>query len=191
MNIQGKNKFVEFLKRFWVYIGAAVVIVVVALTFGIMALTATPQVPDVPVVTKPLEFSLPMQNASIIKDFSSTELQENKTLNQWEAHLSIDFASENSAVFAVLDGTVESVNNSYLHGNIITIKHADGFVSEYSSLGKELLVKVGDKVTGGQKIADADNTAAGETDLGSHLHFTLTKDGQKVDPNNYLDLQNK
>lgn len=190
MNIQRKNKFVEFVKKFWVYIGAGAMVLIVALTFGIVALTNSNN-PSTPVVTQPLEFSLPMQNASIIKDFSSTELQENKTLNQWEAHLSIDFASENSAVYSVLAGTVESVNESYLHGNVVTIKHSDGFVSQYSSLGKELLVKAGDKVSAGQKIGDADNTASGETDLGSHLHFTLSKDGKKVDPNNFLDLQNK
>jgi murein DD-endopeptidase MepM/ murein hydrolase activator NlpD len=191
MNIQGKNKFVDFMKRFGVYVGVAMVILIVSLTFGIMALTGGGNEPDVPVVTKPLEFSLPMQNASIIKDFSSTELQENKTLNQWEAHLSIDFSSEEGAVFSVLDGTVESVTKTYLQGNIITIKHAEGFISQYSSLGDELLVSAGDTVTAGQKIGVASTSASGETDLGTHLHFTLSKDGKKVDPNNYLDLQNK
>ncbi len=191
MEIQEKNKFVEFVKRFGFVIAAALVLLIVGLTFGIMALTNGGQTPSVPVVNKPLEFSMPMQNASILKDFSSTELQENVTLNQWEAHLSIDFASENTAVYSVLDGTIESITSSYLHGNVVTIKHDEGFVSQYSSLGKDLLVKVGDKVNAGQKIGDADSTASGETDMGNHLHFTLSKDGVKVDPNNYLDLQNK
>lgn len=191
MNVQGKNKFVDFVRRFGLYLAAIGIILIVGITFGVIAIVSSNKVVDVPVTTKPLEFSLPMQNASIIKDFSSTELQKNETLNQWEAHLSIDFSADDSAVYSVLDGTVDSVTKTYLHGNIVTIKHADGFVSQYSSLGDELLVKVGDKVSGGQKIGTAECTASGETDLGNHLHFTLSKDGKKVDPNNYLDLQNK
>lgn len=192
MEIRGKNKFVEFVRRFGLYIAAAAMVLIVALTVGIIALTGNgSNGPDVPVITKPLEFAVPMENASIIKDFSSTELQENTTLNQWEAHLSVDFKSDSAAVFSVLDGTVDSITFSHLLGNIVTIKHDQGFVSQYSSLASELLVKVGDKVTAGQKIGEAGSTAAGEAEMENHLHFTLSKDGKKVDPNNYLDLQNK
>ncbi len=189
MSIKATNKFVDFVKRFGVYLCVGVVVLMVSLAFGITALLNGGKV--LPTGTGQLKFSLPMENASIVKDFSSTELQENETLNQWEAHLSIDFSAENSNVFSVLDGKVTSVTYDDLEGSVITIEHSDGFVSKYASLAKDVVVKNGDKVKAGQKIGDASNTAGFEAGLGAHLHFTLTKDGTEVDPNNYLDLQNK
>ena len=40
-------------------------------------------------------------------------------------------------------------------------------------------------------IAVASTTASNEVSDGSHLHLTLYHNGVEVDPNNYLDLQNK
>ena len=49
-------------------------------------------------------FVVPMKNATIAKDYSSSELQFNDTLKQWEIHKAIDFvAGENLNVFAVTD----------------------------------------------------------------------------------------
>lgn len=186
MEITKKNKIVEFLKNYWMYVAVGVVVLAVAITVGVLAGGQT-----VPTTSPNLEFSLPMQEASIVKDYSSTELQENTSLNQWEAHLSIDFASDNADVFAVLDGSVSKVSYDVLNGYMIEITHSDGFVSQYCSLAEEPVVKEGDKVTSGQKIGTAGNSANSEIDLGNHLHFTLMLNNQIVDPNNYLDLQNK
>ncbi|MBP3619287.1 MAG: M23 family metallopeptidase, partial [Clostridia bacterium] len=76
-------------------------------------------------------------------------------------------------------------------GCVITINHSDGFVSVYSSLEEDALVAQGDKVSKGQLIGKAAATATNESLSGGHLHFQLFKDGKEVDPNNYLDLQNK
>ena len=54
-----------------------------------------------------------------------------------------------------------------------------------------MAVKVGDKVESGQKIGTADETAVGEQDMGAHLHFAMKLNDKFVDPNNYLDLQQK
>lgn len=188
MEIKRTNKFVEFIKKFGLYIAVGAVVLIVSLTLGI---TSALRDNSVPTTTPELQFHLPMNNATILKDFSSTELQENETLGQWEAHLSIDFASDESAVMAVLGGTVQSVTTDTLSGTTIVIAHSDGFVSTYSSLAEDAQVKEGDKVEAGQKIGDASNSAGREEYLGAHLHFTLEKDGLKVDPNNYLELQNK
>jgi len=186
MEITKRNKFVEFIKNYWMYVAVAVVVLVIAITVGVLAGGQT-----VPTTAPKLEFSLPMNEANIIKDYSSTELQENTSLNQWEAHLSVDFASENSDVFAVLDGTVTKVSYDVLNGHLVEITHNDGFVSQYSSLADEPLVSEGDKVSAGEKIGTAGNSSNAEIDLGNHLHFTLYLNQEVVDPNNYLDLQNK
>ncbi len=187
MEIEKRNGFIEFVKKYGMFVVVGIVIFAVALTFTLVAALSK----TVPAGNTNLNFTLPMQEANIIKDFSDTELQNNETLNQWEAHLYVDFASENSDVFAVLGGTVVSVEEKALDGYTITIKHSNGFESIYSSLNENMLVKEGDKVEAGQKIGTADNSAEGELDMGAHLHFAMKLNDKFVDPNNYLDLQEK
>lgn len=187
MEIQKKNRFVEFMKTYGMYCAVGAVVFIIALTFTLMATLSK----GVPTGTENLNFALPMQEALVVKDFSNQELQKNDTLNQWEAHLAIDLASDKTEVYSVLDGKVASVSYDILDGYTIKINHANGLSSVYSSLEENVLVKEGDKVGAGQKIGDASQTATGEFDLGSHLHFSMLKDGKFVDPNDYLDLQAK
>lgn len=187
MEIGKKNAFVEFLKKYGIYCIVGIIVFAIALTFTLVAtLHGT-----VETSTPSLNFRLPMSNSTVIKDYSDTELQNNETLNQWEAHMSVDMTSETGEVFAILDGVVLDVDYNYLDGYIVTIEHSDGFKSIYSSLDENVLVSEGYKVSAGEKIGMASNSANGELDLGSHLHFTLLLNDDHVDPNNYLDLQQK
>ena len=137
-------------------------------------------------------YVLPMNGATISKDYSSTELQYNDTLKQWEIHKAIDFlAGEDKSVYAVSDGTVSNVFTNYLEGTVVEITHKDGIVSIYKSLAKEVSVSVGTKVGAGDKIGQVDESMAQEINTGAHLHFEMQKNGKKVDPNNYLNLGNK
>lgn len=187
MEIEKKNGFIEFIKQYGMYVAVGVVIFAVALTFTLVATLHQ----TVPTGTGVLDFRLPMTNASIIKDFSDTELQKNDTLNQWEAHLSIDLTSDVTDVYSVLDGTITSVSQDYLTGNTIVITHANGFATIYSSLDENVVVNIGDKVSAGQKIGSIANSANSELDLGNHLHFSMKLNDKFVDPNNYLNLQEK
>ena len=136
-------------------------------------------------------YIVPMQNATIAKDYSATELQYNETLKQWEIHKAIDFvASENLDVYAIKNGTVSKVYTNYLEGSVVEISHGDGLVSVYKSLDN-VLVKVGDSVVAGAVIASAGETMAEELSTGKHLHLELILNGTKVDPNNYLSLGDK
>lgn len=187
MRIEKSGRFVEFIKKYAMYLVVGVVIFMVAMTFTIVAATSG----SVPANTSVLEFRLPMTNATIVKDFSNTELQNNETLNQWEAHLAVDFSAESADVFSVLDGRVMTIDYSYLDGYTVAIQHDGGFVSIYSSLQENVAVKVGDSVSAGQKIGAVGDSASGELELGPHLHFTMKLNDKFVDPNDYLDLQQK
>lgn len=187
MEIQKKNRFVEFLKTYGLYCAIGLVVFVMAFTFTLMASLGS----GVPTGTESLNFALPMQEALLVKDFSNQELQKNDTLNQWEAHLAVDLASDKTDVYSVLDGKVIEVNYDILDGNTVKIEHTNGLVSIYSSLDENLLVAVGDKVGVGQKIGSAGESATGEADLGGHLHFSMKQNNKYVDPNDYLDLQSK
>lgn len=137
-------------------------------------------------------YVLPMNGATVAKDYSASELQFNDTLKQWEIHKAIDFlAGEDKSVVAVADGTVSKVFTNYLEGTVIEITHKDGIVSIYKSLAKDVTVSVGAKVNAGDKIGQVDETMAQEANTGAHLHFEMQKNGKKIDPNNYLSLGNK
>ncbi len=137
-------------------------------------------------------YVVPMQNATIVKDYSGSELQYNDTLKQWEIHKAIDFqASDDLNVYAVADGTVSNVYTNYLEGTVIEISHSDGIVSIYKSLNNEVSVAVGDSVSAGQIIGQVADSMAQESNTGAHLHFEMTVNGVKVDPNDYLSLGDK
>lgn len=186
MEINKENKLKRYFKKFGAVGLACVLVVAVAL---IIAFSVSN---DEPVSTKPLEFGLPMNNAEILKDYSDNRLQHVEGANKYEIHLSMDFASEDNIVMAICDGVVSNIETNTQEGTVVTIKHGDGFVSVYSSLAENPDVKEGDTVKKGQKIGQASQSSGYEKGLGrDHMHLTLFKDGLEVDPNNYLDLQNK
>lgn len=240
MIVKRENKVLSFIKKFWIYIIAGILVIGVGVTLGVVAATRDaqnvidvskpdedennspedgenngagnlgggennedqPQNPDEnkpdkeedqkPVVNpEVLVFGLPMSNAVIIKDYTDTKLEYNPTLDRWEAHMYIDFTADDPSVMSVLDGKVLSIEYDYLTGYVVTIEHSDGFISTYASLSDDVKVKVGDSVTKGQVIGVASSLAASSSGYGDHLEFTLLKDNKKIDPNNYLDLQEK
>lgn len=66
-------------------------------------------------------------------------------------------------------------------GNLIIINHTSGFITAYAH-NRALLVKAGDKVKRGQRIAEL-----GQTDTTSpRLHFEVRRQGTPVDPLKYL-----
>ncbi len=63
-------------------------------------------------------------------------------------------------------------------GRMILISHGYGYVSRYGH-NSALLVKQGAKVTKGQIIARLGSTGRS---TGSHLHFSIAKNGQWINP---------
>ena len=73
----------------------------------------------------------------------------------------------------------------------MVVEHENGIVSTYGSLDELVLVKEGDRVNRGQELGTISNTATSETDAGAHLHFSLTDNGNKINPASYLNIENK
>jgi murein DD-endopeptidase MepM/ murein hydrolase activator NlpD len=63
-------------------------------------------------------------------------------------------------------------------GNLILVRHADGWVTAYAH-AEEILVRRGDRVERGQEIARVGQTG---TVAGPQLHFEIRKGGEPVDP---------
>ncbi len=186
-----KGKVLSFIKKYGYYMMAFVL--VLGITLGVVFSTVPTEEPnqDIETDVTPIVFSLPVESPSVIKWYSDSELMYNETLKQWESHMAIDMTSENLDVYSVLDGVVTDVTTTYEDGTTITITHENGFVSKYSSLGEETDVTISDEVKKGEKIGTMSQSAADELLSGNHLHFELYKDGQKVDPANYLTLSDK
>ena len=72
------------------------------------------------------------------------------------------------------------------YGNLIIIKHNDTYLSAYAHNSK-LLMKEGQTVTRGQKIAEMGNTDASQI----KLHFEIRKHGKPVDPLQHLPAISK
>ena len=90
-------------------------------------------------------------------------------------------------VVAVLDGTVTSVREDELLGNIVEIKHNNNLTSVYQSL-KDVSVKKDDKVSQGQPVAKA-GTSNIDTSLKNHVYFELIQDGKVINPEEKFNNQ--
>lgn len=87
------------------------------------------------------------------------------------------------SVIAAGDGkVVYSGNGLRGYGKLIIIKHNKTFLSAYAH-NSQLLVKEGQTVKKGQKIAEMGNTDADQV----KLHFEIRRFGKPVDPMQYLD----
>ena len=94
----------------------------------------------------------------------------------------------NTDIFSIKDGVVKSVwyDNKAGGGKSIIIEHSDGSRSGYAHLN-DYKVKVGDRVSKGQRIALSGNTGRS---TGPHLHFTYRPPGSSkaVDPRMYFNF---
>jgi murein DD-endopeptidase MepM/ murein hydrolase activator NlpD len=119
--------------------------------------------------------------------YSVEELIYNETMSDWRTHDGIDIAGViGTKVVATADGTVTDVKSDDLLGTTVIIDHGNGLVSIYANLAKTPVVKTGDKVAMGAVIGAIGDTALGETNETSHLHFAMAKDNLPVDPIKYL-----
>ena len=138
---------------------------------------------------QPIQTGLPLTGETIY-DYAMDVLSYNETTRDWRTHNGIDIAAEaGTTVCAAAAGTVYTTYVDDTMGATVVIRHQDGYVTTYSSLDSELLVQPGAAVTLGQAIGTVGNTAMLENALGDHLHFSVTCNGQYVDPSVFLALE--
>ena len=105
-------------------------------------------------------------------------------------HNGVDLAANAANVKAPADGVVVKVaDDEYPCGGTIVINHANGFKTGFCHMQK-INVSNGQQVKQGDIIGisggGVGDPGRGKSD-GRHLHFTLRKDGQLVDPMDYID----
>jgi lipoprotein NlpD len=91
-------------------------------------------------------------------------------------------AREGDPVVASADGqVVYSGSGLRGYGNLVILKHNDDFISAYAH-NRQILVKQGQMVKKGQRIAEVGKTDASQP----KLHFEIRRQGKPVDPLAYL-----
>ncbi|HEX3765039.1 MAG TPA: peptidoglycan DD-metalloendopeptidase family protein [Kofleriaceae bacterium] len=93
-------------------------------------------------------------------------------------------AATGTEVAAAARGTVVHAGPAGTYGNLVTLRHDNGFETRYAHLS-EVDVKVGDVVEAGAELGKVGTTGYS---TGPHLHFEVRHDGQAIDPAPLLPL---
>nr|WP_325213164.1 M23 family metallopeptidase [uncultured Oscillibacter sp.] len=151
-----------------------------------------PPMPEVkvdaaPVMAEPPRLVVEPLKGEVLMAFSVDQLVYSPTLADWRTHDGVDISAKpGTTVLAATAGTVAAVEDHPLMGTTVTIDHQGGYTTTYSNLQAKPTVEPGDLVTAGQIIGAVGTTAAAEAAQSPHLHFSVARDGEAVDPGEFL-----
>ena len=137
-------------------------------------------------VKKPGKITRPVSGETVM-DYAMEVLSYNPTTRDWRVHNGIDIAADaGTEVVAAADGIVYTVYEDETMGMTVVIRHDGGYVTKYASLAADVAVAPGGAVKAGDMIGTVGCTALLETAIGDHLHFSVTANGEAVDPEEFL-----
>jgi murein DD-endopeptidase MepM/ murein hydrolase activator NlpD len=149
-----------------------------------------PDVPDVPAdepVTETV-FALPV-SGNLLVPYSESADVFYEYLREWRYHPGVDLeANAGALVLCAADGVVKEVIESAARnmGTTVVVEHANGFETLYSNLSETVSVRAGQTIAAGDTVGTVGSTAISELALPPHLHFEILKNGEPVDPMEYL-----
>jgi murein DD-endopeptidase MepM/ murein hydrolase activator NlpD len=98
-------------------------------------------------------------------------------------HTGLDFqADPGTTILAAAGGVVVTQEYHPAYGNMVEIDHGNDLITRYAHASK-VMVKKGDLVKRGQKIAEVGTTGRS---TGPHLHFEVLVQGVPQDPQKFL-----
>ena len=108
-------------------------------------------------------------------------MREHPILGGMREHKGTDYAAAyGTPVRAIGDGVITRAGWGNGYGNVLEIRHPNGFVTRYGHLSRyQSGIHVGSRVTIGQTIAYVGSTGLS---TGPHLHFEVIVNGQQRDP---------
>ena len=137
-------------------------------------------------VAKHTTFTAPIEG-EISKEFAKDSLIYSETLKEWTTHLGVDILAERATVVkAAADGTVKYIKNDPRYGLTIIIEHSNGFQTLYANLLTTDFISEGEEVKIGQTIGTVGDSSVYEIVDESHLHFEIIKNGENVNPAEYI-----
>ena len=101
-------------------------------------------------------------------------------------HNGVDYAAgSGTPVWAAADGSVSFIGPRGANGNLVSLRHANGYETHYAHLSRFASgLSRGDAVTQRQVIGFVGSTGRS---TGPHLHFGLKRNGRFVDPQEELN----
>ena len=145
------------------------------------------EVDDTPVVAQAPRLVVSPLNGQVLTAFAVDRLVYNETMDDWRIHNGVDIAAKpGTTVLAACSGTVLAVEDDPMMGTTVVISHDGGYQTTYANLQPQPTVEAGDTVSAGQIIGTVGTTAKAESAQSPHLHFSVSKDGDAVDPDAFL-----
>jgi len=136
----------------------------------------------VPVSRADSLFRMPLRHVRITSNFSLSRWHP--ILQLYRPHHGTDFgARSGTPLLAVNRGRVSFAGPMGTYGNVVKIRHGDGYESLYAHQSS-IRARVGEVVKRGQIIGYVGNTGRS---TGPHLHFGLMKNGRWIDPMTVLN----
>ncbi|GEL74958.1 M23 family metallopeptidase [Myxococcus virescens] len=100
-------------------------------------------------------------------------------LGRRKMHTGVDLGVPvGTPVVAVADGVVRRASEDAVNGRVLVVDHGRGVTTAYCH-NSELLVKVGQRVSRGERVAHSGNTGRS---TGPHLHYQLELAARPMDP---------
>lgn len=159
-------------------------------TATVPAVAATPSATVQPTPTPksaPTSLTWPVQG-EVLTNYSVETLAYDVTMADWRTHAGVDIAAAaGTEVRAPASGVVVEVTEDVMLGTTVVIDHGGDLTTTCANLASVPTVEVGDEVTVGDIIGSVGNTAIAESALASHLHFSVEREGQSVDPMELLN----
>lgn len=110
-----------------------------------------------------------------------------ETLDQYMTHDGVDLAAPaGTSVKTCASGTVTRIEKDDRYGMIVEISHGNDLLSLYGNLAEDGLVELGEVVSCGDVIGKVGKTSTFEASGAEHLHFSLKKKDEPVDPGKYI-----
>jgi len=111
-------------------------------------------------------------------------------LKRYRAHLGVDFGGRTGTpIYAAADGRIIFAGRLGGYGNVIKIRHREGFMTLYAHMHKfRRGMKRGKYVKKGQVIGYIGSTGMS---TGPHLHFGLYKNGRPLNPLGVIKVTKK
>lgn len=130
----------------------------------------------------------PVRGARISSYF--TKRRWHPILHKWKAHLGVDYAARRGTpVVAAGSGRITYCARMGTYGNLIKIRHNDGYETRYAHLKSfRRGIYRGKYVKKGQTIAYVGSTGRS---TGPHLHFELRKRGRAINPLRVVQVTTK
>ena len=125
-------------------------------------------------------------NGNILLDYSMDQTTYFPTLDQYKLSPAISVgAVEGSPVVAAVNGTVYSVEQNAQTGTTLTMELGNGYQAVYGQL-TDLTVSEGDTVKKGTTIGYIAQPTKYYSTEGTNLYFAMRKNGEPIDPIEYL-----